>query len=243
MLSKIIKEKDIKSVGKKGVPYAVEKQQLIERSNWRTFKPVIDYDKCIDCKKCVQVCPQGIDIRDGFQLECIQCARCIDACEDVMPKLGFPSHVRWSTIASDEGRKTQYIRPRTVMYGLLVTGLSIALMTGIVDHNPVEVTLHRSPGTLYQVDDDGYVRNTYLLRVVNNDGQEAQAFAVGVEGLEGVQVNVPPLMLESGEDRTVPLVVRVPGDKVANTMPVRITVRSQESEQVVQTTFKGPNKS
>ena len=198
---------------------------------------------CIDCKKCVQVCPQGIDIRDGFQLECVQCARCIDACEDVLPKLGHASVVRWSTIANDEGRKTKFLRPRTAIYGALVTGLSIALLMGIVDHNPVEVTLHRSPGTLYQVDDDGYVRNTYLLRVVNNDGQEAQAFAVSVEGLEGVQVSVPPLMLKSGEDRTVPLVVRVPADKAANTMPVHITVRSKNSQQVVDTTFKGPSKS
>ena len=234
-------------------PYARFQSVLVDEHSltvaYKPDTPVIKGKKgaeqgaCIDCGKCVQVCPQGIDIRDGFQLECIQCARCIDACEDVMPKLGFPSHVRWSTIASDEGKKTKYIRPRTVMYGLLVTGLSLALMTGIIDHNPVEVTLHRSPGTLYQVDDDGFVRNTYLLRVVNNDGQEAQAFAVNVEGLEGVQVNVPPLMLKSGEDRTVPLVVRVPSDKAANTMPVRITVRSQESEQVVETTFKGPNKS
>ncbi len=234
-------------------PYARFQSVLVdEHSLTVAYKPDVPIIKgkkgaeqgaCIDCKKCVQVCPMGIDIRDGFQLECIQCARCIDACEDVMPKLGFESHVRYSTIANDEGRKTQYIRPRTVIYGLLVTGLSLALMTGIVDHNPVEVTLHRSPGTLYQVDDDGFVRNTYLLRVVNNDGQEAQAFAVGVEGLEGVQVNVPPLMLKSGEDRTVPLVVRVPSDKAENTMPVRITVRSQGSEQVVETTFKGPNKS
>lgn len=234
-------------------PYARFQSVLIDEHSltvgYKPDVPIIKGKKgaeqgaCIDCKKCVQVCPMGIDIRDGFQLECIQCARCIDACEDVMPKLGFESHVRYTTIANDEGRKTQYIRPRTVVYGLLVTGLSLALMTGIVDHNPVEVTLHRSPGTLYQVDDDGFVRNTYLLRVVNNDGQEAQAFAVGVEGLEGVQVNVPPLMLKSGEDRTVPLVVRVPSDKAENTMPVRITVRSQESEQVVETTFKGPNKS
>ncbi len=233
-------------------PYARFQSVMVdEHSLTVAFKPNIpiikgkkgaDQGACIDCKKCVQVCPQGIDIRDGFQLECIQCARCIDACEDVMPKLGVESHVRYSTIAEDEGRKTRFLRPRTVVYGALITGLGLALLLGIVDHNPVEVTLHRSPGTLYQVDDDGYVRNTYLLRVVNNDGQDAQAFAVAVEGIEGVQVNVPPLLLQSGEDRTVPLVVRVPADKALNTMQVQITVRGAETEKVVQTTFKGPNK-
>jgi len=196
---------------------------------------------CIDCGKCVAVCPMGIDIRDGFQLECINCARCVDACETVMPPLGFPSHVRYTTIAADQGEKTRLVRPRTIAYGALVTGLAAALVASIGLHNPVEVTLHRSPGTLYQVDDDGFVRNTYLLRVVNNDAVASHAFAVGVEGLADVQVTVPPLILASGEDRTVPLVVRVPAASAQNTLPVRITVHSDGRERVVDTTFKGPN--
>lgn len=196
---------------------------------------------CIDCKKCVTACPMGIDIRDGFQLECINCARCIDACESVMPELGFPSHVRYTTIAADHGEPTRLVRPRTIAYGALVTGLAAALVASIGLHNPVEVTLHRSPGTLYQLDDDGYVRNTYLLRVVNNDAVASHAFAVGVEGLEGVQVTVPVLVLASGEDRTVPLVVRVPADTASNTLPVRITVHSDGRQKIVNTTFKGPN--
>jgi cytochrome c oxidase accessory protein FixG len=197
---------------------------------------------CIDCKKCVQVCPMGIDIRDGnMQLECINCARCIDACETVMPKLGHPTLVRYTTVARDQGRATKVVRPRTVIYGALITGLAVALMSGVAFHNPVEITLHRSPGALYQVDDDGFVRNTYLLRVVNNDAVGSHTFAIGVEGLENVQVTVPPLFLASGEDRTVPVVVRVPVATVKNTMPVRIVVHSDGRTRSIDSTFKGPN--
>ena len=232
-------------------PYARFQSALVdEHSLTIGFNPNVKISKgkeaavngdCIDCGKCVQVCPMGIDIRDGFQLECISCARCIDACETVMPQLGHPSLVRYTTIAADSGKETKLVRPRTVAYAALVTGIASALLFGIATHNPVEVTVHRSPGALYQVDDDGFVRNTYLLRVVNNDAVDAHAFAVGVEGLKGVQVTVPPLILASGEDRTVPLVVRVPSASVANTLPVRITVHSDGRARIVDTTFKGPN--
>jgi cytochrome c oxidase accessory protein FixG len=195
---------------------------------------------CIDCRKCVAACPMGIDIREGFQLECINCARCVDACESVMPALGFDSHVRYTTIARDEGRPTRPVRPRTVAYGALVTGLAAALLASLTLHDPVEVSLHRSPGTLYQVDADGFVRNTYLLRVVNNDAHSEHTFAVVVDDLPGAHVQIPELQLASGEDRTVPLVVRVPLDQARSTLPLRITVRADGRHRVVDTTFKGP---
>lgn len=196
---------------------------------------------CIDCRKCVTVCPMGIDIRDGFQLECINCARCVDACTDVMSSFDKPSLVRYTTIAEDEGRKTQIVRPRTVVYAALITGLAAALAAGIFLHNPLEVTVNRSPGDLYHLDDDGFVRNTFMLRVVNNDAVEPHAFAVGVEGLQNVQVSVPPLVLESGEDRTVPLIMRIPAKGAPNTQDVKITVRTNGEQRSVHTTFKGPN--
>ncbi|HYD53763.1 MAG TPA: cytochrome c oxidase accessory protein CcoG, partial [Gemmatimonadaceae bacterium] len=83
---------------------------------------------CIDCNKCVVVCPQGIDIRNGFQLECIACARCVDACTSVMAKIEQPTLVRYSTMAKDEGQRTRRIRPRTVVYSGLLTGIAAALV-------------------------------------------------------------------------------------------------------------------
>ncbi|MCB9675299.1 MAG: cytochrome c oxidase accessory protein CcoG [Alphaproteobacteria bacterium] len=199
-----------------------------------------EHGNCIDCKKCVTVCPMGIDIRDGFQLECINCARCVDACVDVMGKLGKPTLVRYTTIAMDEGKPMKIVRPRTVVYGTIVTGIAAVLLGSILLHNPIEVTVNRSPGTLFQIDADGHVRNTYMLKVVNNDPVKKHAFAIGVQGLPDVKVSVPPLILEPGEDRTVPLVVRVPTDKVENTRSFDIVVHTDGEERTVHTTFKGP---
>ena len=195
---------------------------------------------CIDCGKCVNVCPQGIDIRDGFQLECINCALCVDACTSVMNPLGHETLVRYSTMAADEGRPPRRFRFRTVAYTLIVTGLSVALFVGVFLHNPIEANVHRTPGSLYQVDDDGMIRNTYLLRVVNNDPVEQHAFAIGVTGPEDLQVSILPMLLGPGEDRTVPLVVRVPQANVGNTEVLQITVRNEAGSRVLHTTFNGP---
>ena len=196
---------------------------------------------CFDCGKCVNVCPMGIDIRDGFQLECINCARCVDACTSVMEPLGHETIVRYTTMAAEEGRKTRWLRPRTVIYGALVTGLGTALMMGIFLHNPIQVSMNRLAGTTYQVDDDGMLRNTYMLRVVNNDPNSVQAYAVGVAGLEDVSVTVTPLVLQPNEDRSVPLVVRVPVGSAENGVPFEVTVRSAESERTVTATLMAPN--
>ena len=196
---------------------------------------------CFDCGKCVNVCPMGIDIRDGFQLECINCARCVDACTSVMEPLGHETIVRYSTMAKDEGRKTRWLRPRTVIYAAIITGLATVLLSGIALHNPIEVSMNRLPGTTYQVDDDGMVRNTFMLRVVNNDPVAQQAFAVGVVGLEDVSVSVQPIVLAANEERTVPLVIRVPAEDARHGVPFEVTVRSAERERTVPATLMGPN--
>jgi cytochrome c oxidase accessory protein FixG len=79
---------------------------------------------CIDCDKCVAVCPQGIDIRDGFQLECIACTKCVDACTSVMTKFNQPSLVRYSTVELDRGGAHRWVRPRVVLYSALIVGVT-----------------------------------------------------------------------------------------------------------------------
>ncbi|MEZ4319932.1 MAG: cytochrome c oxidase accessory protein CcoG [Myxococcota bacterium] len=230
-------------------PYARFQSALTDQDSLMVgFDPHVDIGKgksaadkgdCIDCRKCVTVCPMGIDIRDGFQLECINCARCVDACTDVMAHFDKPSLVRYTTMAMDEGQPRRIVRPRTVVYGAIITGIAAVLLGSILLHNPIEVTVHRA-GTLYQIDDDGSVRNTFLLRVVNNDPSETHAFAVGVQGLADLQVSVPVLVLAPGEDRTVPLVVRVPADSVQNTTDIQILVHTNGESRTVETTFTGP---
>ncbi len=195
---------------------------------------------CIDCKKCVVVCPQGIDIRDGFQLECIQCARCIDACQSVMERFEQPTLVRYSSIAADGGKKWRLLRPRTTVYAGLLVALIGAMTTIALTRVPFEATLNRAPGTLFTVDGDGYVRNTYLVHVTNNEAESgAVTFSIEVEGLDGAEVTMSELTLAAEETRTVPLVIRLPTDEVeSRTLPFRVRLAAPSGELVLPTTFK-----
>ncbi|HSM06125.1 MAG TPA: cytochrome c oxidase accessory protein CcoG [Longimicrobiales bacterium] len=195
--------------------------------------------RCIACSKCVVVCPQGIDIRNGFQLECIQCARCIDACTSVMEPLGHETLVRYSSIAADEHRPRRVFRPRTIIYGGLLTALTAASVVLLMGRLPFEANVNRAPGSLFTVDADGWVRNTYLLRIINNGAAEgAVEYRVTFEGLEGAEVLTDVVVLESTQTRTLPLVVRVPADQVdARSIPVRVRITSEDGELVLPTTF------
>lgn len=194
--------------------------------------------RCIECSKCVIVCPQGIDIRDGFQLECIQCARCVDACTGVMASLGHPTLVRYGTMA---GQGFRILRPRTLVYSGLLAALvavGVALGSGRV---PFEATVNRAPGSLYTMDADGFVRNTYLLQITNNSPGEPVPFQVSVTGLPRATVlsQADGALLASTESRIFPLVIRVPGtEQLPRTAPIQVVVASPGAELVIRTTFK-----
>jgi cytochrome c oxidase accessory protein FixG len=195
--------------------------------------------RCIECNKCVNVCPNGIDIRDGFQLECIGCAACIDACAGVMAKLGHESLIGYSNLATLARQRTRFWRPRTVAYASLLTGLAAALATLLIVRVPFDASVARAPGTLYTVDDDGWVRNTYLLRISNNQPGEPVAFTVSIDGLDGAEIVTPDFELAATEGRMVPLVVRMPAiDAHERTLPVKVRIESRTGRRVLDTTFK-----
>jgi cytochrome c oxidase accessory protein FixG len=196
--------------------------------------------RCIECSKCVTVCPAGIDIRNGFQLECIGCARCIDACDDVMSRFGHTSLIGYSNLATLQGRRTRFWRPRTVGYAALLSALAVGMTTLLATRVPFDASVARAPGSLYTVDDDGFVRNTFLLRISNNLPGEPVAFSVNVDGLAGAEVTVPPVELASTENRVVALVVRVPGSAASGrTLPMNVRIGSARTgDRVLHTTFK-----
>ena len=189
---------------------------------------------CIDCNKCVAVCPQGIDIRDGFQLECITCARCIDACTGVMGKLGHASLIRYRPLEPQP-----LLRPRTVAYASLLGALATATVTLLVGRGDLDASIVRMPGTLYTVDPDGWVRNTYLLRVSNDTARGTDA-TVAVNGLpNGAELLVPTVHVGGAEDQTVPVVLRIPAaSATARTLPFTLTITAGESHVEVPATFK-----
>jgi len=196
--------------------------------------------RCIACNKCVVVCPQGIDIRDGFQMECIQCARCIDACVSVMDKLGHRTLVEYTSMAEQEGRTVRRLRPRTVVYAGLLLALAAFGFTLMAQRLPFEATVNRVPGSLYTVDPDGFIRNTYLVQITNNKPGDAPVeFQVTVEGIPGAQILAQDVVLASTETRTLPLIVRVPQDqRIGRTTILEVSVVSPDGEMRIPTTFK-----
>jgi cytochrome c oxidase accessory protein FixG len=194
---------------------------------------------CIGCRKCVVVCPQGIDIRDGFQLECIQCARCIDACESVLSRFAQPTLVRYSSIVADAGRASRPFRPRTLVYGGLLTALTAAAMVLLLGRVPFEASVNRAPGSLFTVDADGWVRNTYLLKVTNKEAASgAVSYQIEVDGLEGAQVTAPALSVAPEDSRTIPLIVRMRAPAAgARAIPFTVRVASPTSDLLLPATF------
>jgi cytochrome c oxidase accessory protein FixG len=123
---------------------------------------------CIDCGACVQVCPTGIDIRNGTQLECINCMACIDACDGVMDKIGKPRGlIRLASekeISENQGFK---VTPRMIGYSLLLVALMTFLSVLIFGRSDLETTILRTPGMLYQNQDDGTISNLYNVKIIN----------------------------------------------------------------------------
>jgi cytochrome c oxidase accessory protein FixG len=213
---------------------------LPDRGEPRGGKEAAADGRCIDCGKCVVVCPAGIDIRDGFQLECIACARCIDACVSVMDKLEHPTLVDYTSVAAMEGRKPRLFRARTLVYGAMLAGLVVVGAAMVWGRLPFEATVNRAPGSLYTIDADGLVRNTYFLKVTNNHANgEPVTYRVRIEGLADAEVIGQDLELAARESRTVPLVIRVPmNDELLRTIPIQVYVTSSDGELLVDATFK-----
>jgi cytochrome c oxidase accessory protein FixG len=122
---------------------------------------------CIDCHRCVTVCPTGIDIRQGLQIECIGCSNCVDACDEIMDRVNRPRGlVRYASMNALEGKKTRFLRPRTILYTLLMLLGAVVMGFSLSTFKPATVTLVRMTGAPYYLL-GGNVRNQYLLRVFN----------------------------------------------------------------------------
>ena len=149
---------------------------------------------CVDCGICVQVCPTGIDIRNGLQYECIACAACIDACDVVMDKVGLPRGlVRYSTenaLAKHYAPRdivTHLLRPRTLLYAAVLLVIVLATIWSLSTRIPLKVDILRDRSTLYRDADDGRIENVYALHVMNMD-ESAHRYAINVRGIEGVDI-------------------------------------------------------
>ncbi|MBK8014973.1 MAG: cytochrome c oxidase accessory protein CcoG [Deltaproteobacteria bacterium] len=168
---------------------------------------------CIDCRACVVVCPTGIDIRDGAQLECVACAQCIDACDAIMDKVGRPRGlIRY---ASEEnlstGKKARLLRPRVVVYPVLIGILGLLLIASIGARSDVEVTILHGVGAPFVELDGGQIRNQLRVKIANRAAAD-RAFTLSVPELPPEALLAPqnPLRVAKDDEVTTPIFVTVP---------------------------------
>jgi cytochrome c oxidase accessory protein FixG len=147
-----------------------EKRGLIRRQENRQETGKGD---CIDCGQCANVCPTGIDIRNGTQLECINCACCIDACNEMMRAVGFrPGLIRYSSEKMITEGKPWKLTLRSAAYTIVLAALLTVFFYFLISRNPVEATVMRSPGTLYQDMGNGKIANLYDIKIVNKTSRD-----------------------------------------------------------------------
>ncbi len=145
---------------------------------------------CIDCHQCVHVCPTGIDIRNGTQLECVNCTACIDACDDIMDKVNLPKGlIRYASEAGIAEGKEKHWTPRNIAYSVVLVLLTGAMVTLLALRTDVETSILRTPGMMYQEQGNNQISNLYNIKIINKTN-------------EGLPIHLE-LMGESGELRMV----------------------------------------
>ncbi len=165
---------------------------------------------CIDCTMCVQVCPTGIDIRDGLQYECIACAACVDACDQIMDQMGYQKGlIRYTTESAVSGEKPKILRPRMIIYAVGLLALVSALAIAIVSRTPLALDIIRDRNALYRETNEGLVENVYTLKLINMDDEE-HAYEISVFGIDGIELDIDknPLPVAAREVLSVSARVR-----------------------------------
>ncbi|MFN3359123.1 MAG: cytochrome c oxidase accessory protein CcoG [Pseudomonas sp.] len=174
----------------------------------REVKPAdVGLGDCIDCQLCVQVCPTGIDIRDGLQMECIGCAACIDACDSIMDKMGYPRGlVSYTSEHQLQGGKTRLLRPRLIGYSAVLLVMIAALVVALVQRPMVSLDVTKDRG-LFRENAQGLIENIYSLKVINKT-QQRQDYRVQLVDAEGFELQgKTALSLAPGEIVDVPVSV------------------------------------
>lgn len=147
-----------------------------------------DKGDCVDCSMCVQVCPTGIDIRDGLQYQCIGCALCVDACDSIMEKINKPKGlIRYTTENELAGGKLHVFRPRFFGYSFALITMMTLLAYAVFSRTPFELDIERDRGRLYQVTVNDTITNAYTLKLMNMSN-EPHEYLISVEGLKGVNI-------------------------------------------------------
>ena len=193
---------------------------------------------CIDCAMCVQVCPTGIDIREGLQVECIGCAACVDACNSVMDKVGTPRGlIRYATENALVGKlsgatmRARMLRPRVLIYSALLMLVTAAATGALLMRTPLKVDVIRDRGAMGRELEDGMIENVYRLQIMNTD-EAPHRYRITAHGLASIRVaSEEEVWLDGASSRAVPVRVRVsPGTGQTGSNPMRFDIRALDRE-------------
>lgn len=192
---------------------------------------------CVECTMCVQVCPTGIDIRDGLQVACIQCAACVDACNDIMDKVGYPRGlIRYTTERQlVEKEPSKLLRPRLFAYLALLSILIGGMIYALTGRVPLEIDIRRDRNQLSSTNAQGMIENSYIVKLTNKT-QEAHTYKLTLEPQEGLslQLRFNDVPLDAGESYDMPVSIYGDPDVIeSGQTPVTLTVASEDGKYKV----------
>ena len=229
--------------GWRGEPRARQKE--------RHTDPETQFGDCIDCNLCVAVCPQGIDIRDGQQLECITCALCIDACNSVMTKIDKPRGlISYATLkdydANQAGQRTHttwrsFVRPRTIVYTTLWSLAGAAMLFMLLTRDRLDINVLHDRNPVFVALSDGGFRNGYTVKILNMEARE-RTFRLSIDGIAGASLALAgsggtasrtlEITAEPDKQRTVKIYVTAyPAHLTGESTPFRFTVEELDGDE------------
>ncbi|NHZ84881.1 MAG: cytochrome c oxidase accessory protein CcoG [Planctomycetia bacterium] len=198
---------------------------------------------CIDCHQCVDVCPTGIDIRNGTQLECVNCTACIDSCNTIMDKVQQPRGlIRYDSYNNITGGKKSIFNPRVIGYTAVLILLLSVLSLLLASRKPIETTIFRTPGTLYQEIIEDYITNMYNIKVINKSYEKREINLRLVAPSAGVIRLVNKLSLEKNDFNKSVFFIDIPKKYISSTrIPITIEVFSDRDViETYKTVFMAP---
>ena len=196
---------------------------------------------CVDCTLCVQVCPTGIDIRDGLQYECIGCGACADVCDTVMDKLGYARGlVRYSTQNAMDNQWTskqiwqRVMRPRIQIYTMILVAITLGLLVSLGLRTPFKVDVVRDRSTLSRITENGTLENVYRLQIMNA-AEVARTYRLTAKGLPGLKITTDTnVVVDAAQARWIVLSAEIPyGSSPSGSHKIQFQIEAADSDDFV----------
>jgi len=190
---------------------------------------------CVDCGMCVQVCPTGIDIRDGLQYECIGCALCIDACDSIMEKMDYSTGlISYTTENVLKDKTSKLIRPKSIAYAVTLITMVLAFSYSIVSRVPLELDIMKDRGALYQYTGMGMIENSYVVTAMNMTDTDHE-FDLTVTGIPNIKISTQThIIIQAGEVFTLPTSLELdPKNMEKTTYTIEFTLQAKDDTELV----------